>query len=145
MRETYSKQLEDNQQEFTKLYEDKLKNLQERLDTERLNNAGTVQEVRELITKTTALTSRNVELESSNASLQKRMTELQREMDELAAKMRAQMAQKDAEVKNKEEQMDVMTKDYKDLMEIKVALDMEIAAYNKVSVHMKDLSARGRL
>ena len=68
----------------------------------------------------------------SNSSLQKRMTELQREMDDLAARTRAEMARKDAEVRNKEEQMDLMTKDYKDLMEIKVALDMEIAAYTKL-------------
>ena len=46
------------------MYEDKLKNLQDRLDAERLNNAGSIQEVRELTTKITALTNRNVELES---------------------------------------------------------------------------------
>ena len=57
---------------------------------------------------------------------------LQSEMDDLAARMREEMARKDAEVQNKEDQMDELTKDYKDLMEIKVALDMEIAAYNKL-------------
>ena len=46
--------------------------------------------------------------------------------------MREEMARKDAEVQNKEDQMNEMTKDYGDLMEIKVALDMEIAAYNKL-------------
>jgi len=132
LRDTYEKQIDGNQKEFQRVYEDKLKNLQDRLDAERLNNAGSIQEVRELTTKITALTNRNVELESSNSSLQKRMTELQREMDDLAARTRAEMARKDAEVRNKEEQMDLMTKDYKDLMEIKVALDMEIAAYRKL-------------
>ena len=56
----------------------------------------------------------------------------QSEMDDLAARMREEMARKDAEVQNKEDQMDALTKDYKDLMEIKVTLDMEIAAYNKL-------------
>ena len=78
-----------------------------------MSKAGREQEVREMITKVSALTSRNVELEGSNTSLQKRMAELQKEMDELAAHMRAQMAAKDAEVKNKDDQMDAMTKDYK--------------------------------
>jgi len=132
LRDTYEKQTKDNQAEFAKIYEDKIKNLQTGLDQEKVSKAGREQEVREMITKVSALTSRNVELEGSNTSLQKRMAELQKEMDELAAHMRAQMAAKDAEVKNKDDQMDAMTKDYKELMEIKIALDMEIAAYSKL-------------
>jgi len=132
LRETYDKQAKENQDEFSKVYDDKLKNLQLALDKEKVNKAGREQEVREMITKVSALTSRNVELEGSNASLQKRMAELQAEMDDLSARMRAEMAAKDAEVKNKDDQMDAMTKDYKELMEIKIALDMEIAAYSKL-------------
>ena len=64
--------------------------------------------------------------------LQKRMAEMQKKMDDLSASMRSEMARKDAEVKNKDEQMKAMTKDYKDLMETKVAIDMEIAAYRKL-------------
>ena len=132
LRETYDKQTKENQEEFSKVYDDKIKNLQLALDKEKVNKAGREQEVREMITKVSALTSRNVELEGSNASLQKRMAELQAEMDDLSARMRAEMAAKDAEVKNKDDQMDAMTKDYKELMEIKIALDMEIAAYSKL-------------
>ena len=121
LRDTYEKQLAENQQEFTKMYESKLKNLQDRVDAEKLNNAGNAQEMREMITKVSALTSRNVELEASNASLQKRMAELQKEMDDLAAHMRAETARKDAEVRNKEELMEQMTREYKELMEIKVS------------------------
>jgi len=132
LRETYDKQTKENQDEFSKVYDDKIKNLQLALDKEKVNKAGREQEVREMITKVSALTSRNVELEGSNASLQKRMAELQAEMDDLSARMRAEMAAKDAEVKNKDDQMDAMTKDYKELMEIKIALDMEIAAYSKL-------------
>ena len=40
--------------------------------------------------------------------------------------------EQDAEVKNKEDQMEAMEKDYKDLMDIKVALDVEISAYRKL-------------
>jgi lamin B len=73
-----------------------------------------------------------VELESSNASLQKRLADLLRDMDDRAANFRSEMARKDAELRNKDEQIDSTVKDYKDLMEIKVALDMEIAVYRKL-------------
>lgn len=132
LRGSYQKELEENRNNFTKMYDDKLKNLQEKYDKEKINSAGFLQEIREMSTKVSALTSKNVELEGSNASLQKRIAELQKEMDDLAAKMRADMAQKDAELKNKEEQMEYMTQEFKDLMEVKVALDMEIAAYAKL-------------
>lgn len=132
LRATYETQSAENREEFTRVYEDKLRNLQDRFDAERLNSAGTVQEVRELQTKVSGLTSRNVELEASNSSLQKRMADLIKEMEEKAANFRAEMARKDAEVKNKDEQMEAMLKDYKDLMEIKVALDLEIATYRKL-------------
>ena len=77
LRETYENQMDENKKEFVKMYDDKLKNLQDRLDAERTNMAGKNQEVRELSTKVVALTSKNSELESSNASLQRRTAELQ--------------------------------------------------------------------
>merc|ERR550539_712317 len=42
------------------------------------------------------------------------------------------MAKKDAELRNKDEQIHETEKDYKNLLEIKITLDTEIAAYNKM-------------
>jgi lamin B len=132
LRETYDKQLAENREEFGRVYDDKLNKLQARFDDEKTNNAGMGQEIREFQTKISGLTSRNVELEAANSSLQKRMADLLKEMEDKEAAFRNEMARKDADVSNKEEQMEEMLKDYKALMEIKVALDIEISTYRKM-------------
>ena len=105
LRETFNKETKVNQEEICKVYDDKIKNLQDALDEEKVNKAGREQEVLEMVTKLSALTSSNIELEESNASFQKRMIELQAEMDKLLARMRTELASKDEEVKNKDEKI----------------------------------------
>ena len=113
----------------------KLKKLQDRLDEERSNDAELSfcsgmelyktleleQEIRELQTTNSELQARRAELKAENSSLHKRTADLLENIEN-----------KDVEVKNKQGQMDDLRKDYKDLMEIKIALDMKIAAYTKL-------------
>merc|ERR1712029_196451 len=68
LRDGYEKQLLENQKEFSDMYDDKIKKLQDKLDEAKMKNATSINDVREMTTKVSALTSRNVELEASNAS-----------------------------------------------------------------------------
>ena len=94
LRETYEKQLGDNRDEFTRMYDDKLRGLRAKLEQERIDRSGGVQERRELETRVAGLTSRNLELESLNTSLSKRVEDLIREMEEAAKNYRNDMAKK---------------------------------------------------
>ncbi len=94
MRETYEKQLSDNREEFGQVYDDKMRKLQEKLDQERIASSSNTQEIREMETRVSGLTSRNLELESSNAALQKRLSELVDQMELAAKNFRSDMARK---------------------------------------------------
>ena len=51
LRDTYEKEARENKDEISRTYQDKLEKLQSKLDYERMNNAGGLQELRELTTK----------------------------------------------------------------------------------------------
>jgi len=132
LRDMYVKEAAKNKDEMTDRFKERMSVLQQKLDTERMSNAGGVQELRDLTTRVSALTSRNAELESTNQALQKRMADVLADMEKKDRDFRADMARKDAEVKCKDDQMADMLKDYQDLMEVKTMLDVEIATYQKV-------------
>jgi lamin B len=94
MRESYETQIGQNKEEMTRVYENKIHTLQNRLDQERINSSGNVQEIRELDTKVTALTSKNLELESSNSTINQRLNDLTRQMDDMGRNFRNEMARK---------------------------------------------------
>merc|ERR550517_582381 len=132
LREVYEKQMKSSREEFTKKYETKVSGLQLLLSTERAKNHSNRGDEEEAQKRIAALSAKVSRLEVENNELSRKLEKLRNSMDEQARLHNSQLNVKDGEIRQLLEKITSQREAYRDLMQAKTALDMEIAVYRKL-------------
>ena len=109
-----------------------MKDLQTALSNERGSNSSALQELKEARHRIEFLTSKIQDLEAANLNLNQKISDMGQNMDEMKSGHRALVHAKDDEIKRLLDELANQMKEYQNLQDVKIALDMEIAVFRRL-------------
>ncbi|XP_068145039.1 lamin-C isoform X2 [Drosophila tropicalis] len=146
-RDQYEAQLRANREEIELLYDNEIQNLKAAASRAAQGSAHATEEMRLMRTKIDSLNGKLQDLENTNAQLNARIRELENTLDTERQRHNQYIASLEAELQRMRDEMAQQLQEYRDLMDIKVSLDLEIAAYDKLlcgEEHRLNITSPGR-
>lgn len=132
LREQYEGQMRANRDEVEQMYDNKIRSLENQIQRQNGNINIKLEELRKIRMNIDGLNARINELEGNCSTFQSRIRDLERLLDAERVRHAEDRALLEAEIERLNAEMEHQMKQYQDLMDTKVSLDLELAAYDKL-------------
>ncbi|KAM9312463.1 lamin-B3-like [Gastrophryne carolinensis] len=132
LRKDHEQQIKDYKEQLEKTFNAKLENAQLSAAKNSDYASATREEIMSTKLRIDSLSSQLSQYQKQNSALENKVRELQEMLDHSQDMHRRQMTEKDREVSEMRHKLQEQLEEYEQLLDVKLALDMEINAYRKM-------------